>query len=65
MEKRGCLRKVLLLGSNRINIEGLNLTKLISRPSLVINTAIALNRIAIKLETLFNSRANIYIVINL
>ena len=41
------------------------MTKLISSPSLVINIVIALNRIAVKLETLLNSRANMYVVINI
>ena len=46
-------------------MEGLDLTKLIGGPSLVINTAIVLNRIAIKLETLLDSRVNAYIIINI
>ena len=46
-------------------MEGLDLTKLIGGPSLVINTAIALNGIAVKLETLLDFRANAYIVINI
>ena len=41
------------------------MTKLIGGPSLVIYIAIALNRIAVKLETLLNSRVNAYIVINI
>ena len=41
------------------------MTKLMGGPSLVIYIAIALNRIAVKLETLLNSRANAYIVINI
>ena len=41
------------------------MTKLISGPSLVINIVIALNRIAVKLETLLDSKANIYVVINI
>ena len=45
--------------------EGLNLTKLIGGLSLIIHIAIALNGIAIKLETLLDSRANAYAVINI
>jgi len=46
-------------------MEGLDLTKLMGGPSLVINTAIALNGIAVKLETLLDSGANAYAVINI
>ena len=46
-------------------MEGLDLTKLMGGPSLVINTAIALNGIAVKLKTLLDSGANAYIVINI